>query len=167
MKHTFSTNPTSRHLGHCSEGFKASCAWGDTQMQCLPFLHHSEVKFRSLANSPFPYLNKALKIWISHWPIPNVQPPSHSQSLCGRVGEHQRSRGDWLVSNNLCMHYAVCNNPLMCMPKILARAFCYSDDHMALGTVWAMDPRSCSLARWTRILRIRQYIVWEELWGST
>ena len=25
---------------------------------------------------------------------------------------------------------------------------CHSDGHIELGTVWAMDPKSCSLARW-------------------
>ena len=45
---------------------KASCAWGDTQMQFVQFLNHSEVKFVCLiANSPISYVNKALKIWIS------------------------------------------------------------------------------------------------------
>ena len=61
------------------------------------------------------------KIWISHWP--NVQPPSHSQSLrqflCGCFGEHQIAGSDWLV----CQTTSVCNNPFTCTVWILARAF--------------------------------------------
>ena len=60
---------------------------------------------------------------LSHWSIPNVQTPSHSQSqrqsLCGRVKEHQIACGDWFV----CQRSSVCNKPISCMARILARAF--------------------------------------------
>ena len=82
------------------------------------------------ANSPCQYVSKAListyENLISHWPIPNVQPPSHSQSLygnpkwqCGRVGEHQMLCGDWLV----CQTISVCNHPITCTARFLARAY--------------------------------------------
>ena len=85
--------------------------------------------------------------------------------------EHQKACGNWLV----CQTTSVCNNPITCTARILARAFrayvrmlrCNSDGYFELGTVWAMDPRPCSLARWIRILCIRQHIVWEESRGST
>ena len=48
-------------------------------------------------------------------PIPIRQ----SQWQCGRVGEHQMLCGDWLV----CQTISVCNNPITCTARILARAF--------------------------------------------
>ena len=97
---------------------------GDTQMQ---FLNHSEVKFECVRIPRFRtwvrHWSLHKKIWISHWPIPNVQPPSHNQSLrqllCGCVGEHQIASGVWLV----CQTTSVCNNPIACTAQILARAF--------------------------------------------
>ena len=80
-------------------------------------------------NSPCQYVRHwslhVGKIWISHWPIPNVQLPWHRQSLrqsqwqCGRVGVHQMVCGDWLV----CQTISVCSNPITCTARILARAF--------------------------------------------
>ena len=97
---------------------------GNMQMQ---FVNHSEVKFVCLQIPCFrtwvKYWSLRRKIWISHWPIPNGQPPSHSQSLpqslCGHVGEHQIACSDWLV----CQTTSVCNNPITCTARILALAF--------------------------------------------
>ena len=93
-----------------------------------------------------------------------------SQWQCWRVGEHQMVCGDWLV----CQSIYVCNNPIACTARILARAFrayVCSDvirtAYFELRTVLAMDLRSCSLARWTGSLRIQQHIVWNESEGST
>ena len=63
-------------------------------------------------------------IWISHWPIPNVQPPSHSQSLrqslCGRVGSTK-----WRAVIGLCVKQPQNATTLFtCTALILARAFC-------------------------------------------
>ena len=76
------------------------------------------------------------KIQISHWP--NVQPPSHNQSLrqsqwqCGRVEEHQI----------VCETISVCNNPITCVARILAGAFraCNSDGHIELGLFGQWTP---------------------------
>ena len=94
----------------------------------MQFVNNSEVKFECVRIPRFSkwvrHCSLRRKIWISHWPIPNVQPPSHSQSLCqslcGRVGEHQIACGAWLV----CQTTSVCNNPITCMARILAHAFC-------------------------------------------
>ena len=53
---------------------------------------------------------------VSHWPIPNVRPPSHSQSQwqCGRVEEHKMVCSDWLV----CQTISACNNPITVLPLI-------------------------------------------------
>ena len=96
------------------------------------------------------------KIWISHWPISNVQLPSHSQSLrqsiCGRVGEHKIADGDWLV----CQKTSVCNNPIACTARILmARVFC---------AYVCPDVTRTVILNWDRI---RQHIVWEESRGSS
>ena len=140
-----------------------SAAVGDTQIQ---FVNHSVVKFvcvRIPSVSTWVrrwYLHR--KIWISHWPIPpipNVQPPSHiqslRQSLCGRVGKHHMACGDWFV----CQTTSVCNNPItimygsnsgLCISCVRTCMLRWnSDGHIELGTVWAVDPRPCSLARWT------------------
>ena len=59
---------------------------------------------------------------VSHWPIPNVQPPLHSKSPCANLTGNADACyvcGDWLV----CQTISVCNNPITCTARILARAF--------------------------------------------
>ena len=53
------------------------------------------------------------------------------------------------VSNSLCMqqpYYMYGSNSGSCI-SCVRMLRCNSDGHIELGTVWAMDPRSCSLAR--------------------
>ena len=108
------------------------------------------------------------KIWISHWPMPNVhtaiaQPipmPIPMWTCQGAPNSVQ-----WLAckSNNLCVqqpYYVHGSNSGSCI-SCVRMLRCNSDGHFELGTVWAMDPTPCLLAHWTRILRIRQHIVWE------
>ena len=102
-----------------------SAADGDMQMH---FLNQSEVKFVCARLLHFrtwvSHWSLLRKIWIFHRSIPNIQMPSHSQSLrqslCGRVGEHQMACSDWLV----CQITSVCNNSSTCTARILVRAFC-------------------------------------------
>ena len=137
---------------------------GDTQIQFV-LSFRSEICVR--ANSPCStwarHWSLRRKIWISHWPIQNVLPPSHSQSICGRVGSTK-----WCAVIGLCdkqpkyattyyMHGSNSGSCISCVRMLR----CISEGHIELGTVWAMNPRPCSLARWTRILRIRQHIVWD------
>ena len=74
--------------------------------------------------------------------------------------------GRWLacVSNNLCYVHSSNSGLWISCIRMLQ---CNSDSHIELGIIWAMDPRPCSLARWTCILHIWQHFVWEESWGST
>ena len=143
----------------------------------IKFLNHSEVKFVCacllLFRTWVRHWSLCGKIWISHWPILNVQMPSHSQSLrqslCGRVGEHPIACGDWLACQTTT---SVCNNHIIRTAQILSSAFCAyvcSDvTRMAIlnwGPFGRLDPRPCSLARWTRTLCIQRHIVLEGVMG--
>ena len=72
---------------------------------------------------------------VSHWSIPNVQPPLHSQSPYANQNGNADACyvcGDWLV----CQTISVCNNPVACTARILARACilrCNSDVHIGSG----------------------------------
>ena len=91
-------------------------------------------------------------------------PIQGSQWQCGLVREHQLLCGDWLVRQTI----SVCNNPITCTARAyVCSDVLNSDGHIELGTVWAMDPKSCSLPCWTHILRIQQHIVRGESRGST
>ena len=117
----------------------------------------SEIRLR--ANSPCQYVNLYVgKIWFLIGPYPAFSRHCmHMHSQSPYVNQNGNADacyvcGDWLV----CCAY-VCSDEIRM--AILNQAM----DHW---TPW-MDPRSCSLVRWTRILRIQQHIVWDESWGST
>ena len=97
------------------------------------------------------------KNMVSHWPIPSIQPPLHSQSPY--VNQNGNADAYYVCSDWLVCCAGSTYAPLEIRTAILNRAM----DHW---TPW-MDPRSCSLVRWTRILRIQQHIVWDESRGST
>ena len=118
----------------------------------MQLVNHSEVKFAGV------WIPVSVREWGTNlyvgkygssidWPIPNVQSPSHSQSLrqslCGRVGEHQIVCGDWLV----CQTTSVCNNSITCRLEFCLVHFVRTyapmynlDGHFELGTIWSMDP---------------------------
>ena len=72
---------------------------------------------------------------VSHWSIPNVQPPLHSQSPYANQNGNADACyvcDDWLT----CQTISVCNNPVACTARILARACihrCNSDGHIGSG----------------------------------
>ena len=113
------------------------------------YVDHSEVKFVYVR---IPCVSTWVRHWslraqekygYSHWPIPNVQRPSHSQSQwqCGCVGEHQIVCGDWLVCQtiiavyNSAITYMYSSNSGSCISCVRN-----SDGHIELGSVWPMDP---------------------------
>ena len=145
---------------------------GDTQIQ---FINYSEVKFVCVriprVSTRVRHVGKYGHLIDPYRTFNRHRTANPIQSLCGRVGEHHMACGGWLV----CQTTSVCNKPIYYMygSNSSSCILCVrmlrwnSDGHIELGTVWAMDPKPCSLARWTRILRIRQHIVWDKSRGST
>ena len=118
------------------------------------------------------------KIWIYHWPIPTfnrhltAKSPYANPYADASGSTNKRAVIGLCVKQPYYVHGSNSGSCISCirMLRCKLRRLFWIGDRLGDGPtelfLW-MDPRPCSLARWTRILRIRQHIVWEESRGST